>query len=212
MDIYKELTEQKIKGEKLEINKLSKEDFYFMYIVQGHIKQDIASLFNVNKNKIENLRKKWNIKVTQEFIEDSETIDKIYKTFGSGYKYDYSIYLLKEYMGFPKFNDLFIPFIEILNDDKVHNIKEFWKLTNTNYEISKKELEYCVSKKEPTLFYRAQWCIDAMKRAKLIDEVAFKEYLITKRGKELLEECKENKIEEFGLGFLEEDIMIMTKK
>lgn len=203
MNIYKELTEQRIKGEKLELNNLNKEDFYFMYIIERCIKENIANLFDVNKNKIENLRKKWNIKVTQEFMEDSETISKIYETFGRGYKYDYSVYLLKEYMGFPKFNDLFIPFLEVLNDGKIHNIKEFWKLTNINYEISKRELEYCVSEKEPTLFYRASWCIDAMKRAKLISEIEFKEYLITKRGEELLEECKRNKIGEFGLGFLE---------
>lgn len=204
MDIYKELIKQKENGKKLKIDSLSKEDFYFMYIVEGHTKQDIANLYNVNKNEIENLRRKWNIKVTQEFITDVETISNIYKTFGNGYKYDYSLYLLKEYMGFPKFDDLFIPFLKILKDGKIHDIKEFWKLTDKGYKISQKELEYCVSEEEPTLFYRADWCMDAMIRANLIQEIEKKQYIITKRGEDLLKECIKNKIDKFGLGFLEE--------
>lgn len=204
MEIYKELLKQKEKGKELEISNLSKEDFYFMYIVEGYTQEVIAKLFNTSKNKIENLREKWNIKVTQEFISDKKTINHIYQTFGSGYKYDYNLYLLKEKMGFPKFDDLFIPFLTILKYRKIHNIKEFWTLTDKNYEISEKELEYCGMAEEPTLFYRADWCMDAMIRKKLVQEVELKEYEITKRGEEFLKECIEEKIDKFGLGFLEE--------
>ena len=129
MKIYDELINRKSNGSKLNIEQLTKEDFYFMYIEEGKTDYEIAQLYDVTENKIEKLRKKWNIKVTQEFISDIETMNKIYEIFGRGYKFDYSSIILKEHLGIPKFDDLFLPTLEILKDGQVHSIKEFWKLT-----------------------------------------------------------------------------------
>lgn len=205
MKIYDKFVENKNNGNKPDIEQLTKEEFYFMYIEEGKTKYEIAKLYDVKENKIEKLRKKWHIKVTQEFISDIETMNKIYELFGRGYKFDYSSIILKEHFGIPKFDDLFLPILEILEDGQAHNIQEFWKLTeNQEYEISEKELEYCVSKKEPTLFYRADLCINALIQTELIESVDIKEYKINKKGKEFIKECKEKNIEKVSLGLLEE--------
>ncbi|MCI8617270.1 MAG: DUF3883 domain-containing protein [Clostridia bacterium] len=212
MKIYDELINRKSNGSKLNIEQLTKEDFYFMYIEEGKTDYEIAQLYDVTENKIEKLRKKWNIKVTQEFISDIETMNKIYEIFGRGYKFDYSSIILKEHLGIPKFDDLFLPTLEILKDGQVHSIKEFWKLTERQeYEISKKELEYCVSKKEPMLFYRADLCINALIQAELIESVDIKEYKINKRGQGFIKEYKEKNIEKISLGLLEEKKNIKTE-
>lgn len=202
MEIYQKLLKQKQAGEKIELSNLTKEDLYFIYIEEGHLVKDIANLFNTSQNEINKLRNKWNIKVTQEFMTDRETMKYVYEKFGSGYEYDYHLYLLKEHMGLPTFEDLFIPFLTILKDRKVHNIQEFWHLTDKNYKISEAELQYCVSYENPTLFYRADWCLEAMLKANLVEEIAFREYKITKQGEKFLEDCIKEKINQFGLGYL----------
>lgn len=192
MKIYDKYIENKNNEKKLDIEQLTKEEFYFMYIEEEKTKYEIAKLYDVTENKIEKLRKKWNIKVTQEFMSDIETMNKIYELFGRGYKFDYSSIILKEHLGIPKFDDLFLPILEILKDGQVHNILEFWKLTeNQEYEISEKEIEYCVSKKEPTLFYRANWCLNSLIQSGMIENINVNEYIINQIGKEFIKECKE---------------------
>lgn len=57
MKIYDELINRKSNGSKLNIEQLTKEDFYFMYIEEGKTDYEIAQLYDVTENKIEKLRK-----------------------------------------------------------------------------------------------------------------------------------------------------------
>lgn len=170
---------------------LNKEMLYMLYVEEKMSDQEIALKYNEKPKEIKELRKKWNININQRFLADLEEIEKMYKKFK--YKEE-TEEILQEYVGIPKSSDLYILILEILKDKNPHNIEEMWKISNKNYEVKEKEIPICGDTKNPTLYYRINWCIYKMLKDKVIQIEGKRRYIITEKGIKKLN--KERGIEE----------------
>ena len=144
--------------------------------------KEIATRYNKTDDEIRILRKKWNININQRLMADFKEIAKMYK------KFNYlkeSQFVLQEYVGIPKFKELYVPILEKLKDQEMHKIEEFWDLTDNNYIPTDKEKFVCGQNEELTLYYRANWCIFEMLKDKVIEQGDGKQYKITEKGIEL---------------------------
>lgn len=158
---------------------LNKEMLYMLYVEEKMSDQEIAFKYNEKQNEIKKLRKKWNININQRFLADLDEIEKMYKKFK--YKKE-TEEILQEYVGIPRTSDLYIPILEILKDKNPHNIEEMWKISNKNYEIKEKEIPICGDTRNPTLYYRINWCIYKMLKNKEIQNKEKRKYIITEKG------------------------------
>ena len=190
---FEEILNKRQREEQLVI---TKKDLYELYIEEGILQSTIAELYNVKESKILYLRRKWNIRFKQLTLTSTEFIEEIIHKINNIYELDNILASLRYPIGIPSICDLYNPILTILKDKKLHDIREFWDITEENYEIVGNEIEICGEKGQPTLFYRANWCLHILLKAKLIVEVGIREYKITQRGIEFINEIKKKKIKD----------------
>lgn len=119
-------------------------------------------------------------------------------------RYDFLEEFLRRKMGIPKFRDLVLPILELLKTQKVHPISEIWELTeNNDYIPLQQELRFCIAEKQPMLYYRANWCLNILLRAGLVEEINHRYYQITNRGMEFYIFCQEEKIDTITIKMLQ---------
>lgn len=162
--------------------KLNKKDLYMLYVEEKQNDREIAKLYNKEEVEIRNLREKWNININQRLMADFKEIAKMYK------KFNYlkeSQFVLQEYVGIPRFKELYMPILDKLKDQEMHKIEEFWDMTDNDYIPTEKEKCICGKDGEITLYYRANWCIFEMLKDKVIEQGNGKQYQITEKGIEL---------------------------
>ena len=163
---------------------MNKKDLYVLYVEEKLSDKEIANKFNKEEKYIREMRQKWNININQRFMADFQEIKKLYKKF----RYIKEIEnILQEYVGIPRFFDLYIPILEKLKDQEIHSLAELLDLGEVDYEVSAKE-ESIAGETNPTLYYRVNWCIFQMLKDKTIEEDEEKEYRITEKGISLYNE------------------------
>ncbi len=194
MEIYKKLKNKKENGETLDINTLTEEDLYTMYIIEEKSIGEIAELYNVNQSKITYLKdRKWNIRLKEKTITNSGLIEKIIKE-NKPEKFEYTYALFKK-IGIMNFEKCLKPILEYMYDGNIYLLKELWRFT----KIESSEFEKIVLEKETNSFYRATLCIDLLMQNGLIEEVDFKQYKITQKGKDLINYCYRNNKKEINI-------------
>ena len=211
---YKELINEKRKRGSLLFENLEKTELYELYIEEKVPIHMIAQLYDVSDEKIKKCCKKWNICYTQTIMQNQQLIQNILDEDNLNSKYDFLEEFLRRKQGIPKFMDLIIPILKELEKKDIKHISEIWKLTQNNYIPLNSELRFCISKTNPTLYYRASWCLNVLLRAKLIEKISGRYYEITDRGIEFLKSCKKEKIEKITIKMLQnkyEDYMTKTE-
>lgn len=200
---YKELIKEKRKRGGLLFENLEKTELYELYIEEKVPIHMIAELYDVSDEKIKKCCKKWNICYTQTIMQNQQLIQNILDEDSLNSKYDFLEEFLRRKQGIPKFTDLIIPILKELEKEDIKHISEIWNLTQDNYVPLDSELRFCISKTNPTLYYRASWCLNVLLRAKLIEKISGRYYKITDRGIEFLKFCKKEKIEKITIKMLQ---------
>lgn len=184
MDVYGKLLKEKEKNGTLDIKSLTREDLYIMYLIQDIDTHKIANLYEVEDRKISAKRDKWGIKLREKGLIDKENIigDVIEKQNETGYKYTYA--LLKK-IGILSFEDCALLILEYMTDGSVYLLREFWQFTNSKQE----KIDEIISNRENSHYYKASLCMDLFLQNELIEEMDFKQYRITRKGKDLVKYC-----------------------
>lgn len=174
MEIYEKLLKEK---NKLNIKNLTKEELYIMYVIQQKQTNEIASLYGVGKDKIDNKKNYYNIKLKESIIKPDiikELIrkNKFYK------KYTYAR-LKNAVLDFEK---CIMPILDYMKDEDTYLLKEFWKFCQKDENSF---LDSYISKNNDA-YYKAELCTDFLLQNELIKEVEYKQYKITPKGKKLL--------------------------
>lgn len=201
---YKAFIKEKKKTGALDWSQIRKTDLYELYIEEKVPIHFIALLYEVEDKQVKEQLKKWNICYTQTIISNPEFMQEILDKDELNDRYDFLEEFLRRKMGIPKFKDLVLPILELLKTQKVYPISEIWKLTeNKDYIPLEEELRFCIAKKKPMLYYRANWCLNILLRAQLIKEIDHRFYQITNRGLEFYTFCQEEKIDTITIKMLQ---------
>lgn len=119
----------------LDINTLTKEDEYIMYVLEKKHISEIAKLYGVDSTYIGRKNNGWNIRIRAMIASDEKTDEEFRKEVVlQTYKDEQAIKYIdsfKNLIDFEKCIDLILDFME---PDEVYLLKEFWKFTN--YEKS----------------------------------------------------------------------------
>lgn len=91
-------------------------------------------------------------------------------------------------MALPKYNELYVPFLKALNDEKIHSIKEIKDYVSSFLNIGESEiLERLPSGNQTIYNNRIGWARTYLKKAGLINATQRAHFQITSEGKKLLE-------------------------
>lgn len=194
MKVYEKLLKQKEKQGTLDINTLTREELYIMYVIQGIYIDKIAELYGVENKKISSKNSNWKIIGKEGALINTDTVIKstINEAMNQSEKYAYA--LLKK-TGFMDFEKCAYPILEYMIDDNVYLLKEFWKFTEKEEGIIEKE----ISKNLKDSYYKASMCMELFKQNELVEEVEYKQYKITKKGKDLIWYCYRKDINEINI-------------
>ena len=174
MEIYEKLLKEK---NKLDIKNLTKEELYIMYVIQKKRTNEIASLYGVERDKIDNKRNYYNIK-SKESIIKPDTIKELIRRNNFYKKYTYAK-LKNVLLDFEKY---IMPILNYMKDGETYLLKEFWKFCQKDKNSF---LDSYISKNNEA-YYKAELCMDFLLQNELIKEVEYKQYKITPKGKNLL--------------------------
>lgn len=177
MQVYEKLKAQFDKNGKLDLKTLTKEDLYIMYVIQGKNTFEIAQLYGVDNKKINNKRK--NIKIKEAII-NSENMKKLPSNLSI--KNKALLYLAQKQAGLLSFEDCLYEMLEFMKSGEKYLLKEFWKFT----EFPKLGTEEVLIGENTTTWYRATLGMQFLKDNELVEEVEFKKYKITKKGREMV--------------------------
>lgn len=196
MHVYEKLMFQKRKEGTLSLSDLTKEQLYIMYVIQKHVPYRIAELYDVPISKIHYRKNKWGILMMQTTVSYMDILDvtnEIHKDDTSLEKIDF--------LDFPYFapQAMMLDILRVLGDDKEHLLKEFWKFSDKNI----KDEERYIYKLNEITYPRVNIAIDFMKRSGIVINTGYFQYMITQRGKEILEFAKKNQLKEISLTLLE---------
>lgn len=183
MQVYERKKEQFDKNGVLDIKDLNKEDLYIMYIIQHKNTYEIAQLYGVENQKINSKRNSYHIKVREEIItpqhmtelEDKVIADKIVEDKASSY-------LAQKRMGILSFEKCLYPILNFMKVGETYLLKEFWKFT----EFEKTNIEKNFAGENTTNWYRATLAFQFLQENQLVEEVDFKKYKITRKGREVV--------------------------
>jgi len=180
MKVYERLVALKEKQGKLNINNLTRDNLYIMYVIQKKQIFEIAQLFDVDEEFISKTRKNFGIKM----------LDSIwYKVVGEMISKSYSenmdaAYEMLKNIGVFNFEKHLYDILNYMRDGEKYLLKEFWKFAvgkRTGIELHK-------AKTAKDVYFRAYLCVDLLKQNNLIEEVDYLTYKITNEGKNLLKE------------------------
>lgn len=194
MKVYEKLLKRKQIQGTLDIKTLTKDDLYTMYIIQDIDTSLIAELYGVENKKIGEKRNSWQIKRREAAFTNTDEIIK--KTIESAEmqssSYAYALLKKSGIMGFEKCT---LPILKYMLDNEVYLLKEFWKFTK-NEKSKEEKLIFGDTKYS---YCKASMAVELLLQNNLIKEVDFKQYQITKEGKELVWYCIQNDIEEITI-------------
>ncbi len=194
MKVYEKLLKRKQKQGTLDIKTLTKDDLYTMYIIQDIDTSLIAELYGVENKKIAEKRNSWQIKRREAAFTNTDEIIK--KTIESAEMqssiYAYALLKKSGIMGFEKCT---LPILKYMLDNEVYLLKEFWQFTK-NEKNKEEKLIFGDTKYS---YCQASMAVELLLQNNLIKEVDFKQYQITKEGKELVWYCIQNDIEEITI-------------
>lgn len=196
MNIYEKLLKKKEKEGSLDIKTLSKDELYIMYIIQNIYTHQIAELYGVENQKINAKRDNWHIKLREKGLADDEKA-VVRKSIESAVK-DNGIYaysLLKK-VGMMDFEECIFPILEYMMDDNTYLLKEFWQFTINS------SLGFLIHSHNKDNYYQISICVELLMQNDLIKEVDFKQYRITKKGKELVNYCYRNDINKITISVI----------
>lgn len=194
MKVYEKLLKQKEKQGTLDINTLTREDLYIMYVVQGIYIDKIADLYGVENKTISSKNSNWKIIGKESVLINTDTVIKgtINAAVNQSEKYAYA--LLKK-MGFMDFEKCAFSILEYMLDDNVYLLKEFWQFTKNENGMIERE----ISKNLKDSYHKASMCMELFKQNELVEEVEYEQYKITKKGKELIYYCYRKDISEINI-------------
>lgn len=194
MKVYEKLLKQKEKQGTLDINTLTREDLYIMYVIQGIYIDKIADLYGVENKTISSKNSNWKIIGKESALINTDTVIKgtINAAVNQNEKYAYA--LLKK-VGFMDFEKCAFSILEYMLDDNVYLLKEFWQFTKNENGMIERE----ISKNLKDSYHKASMCMELFKQNELVEEVEYEQYKITKKGKELIYYCYRKDISEINI-------------
>lgn len=95
-------------------------------------------------------------------------------------------------MSIPKYDELMIPVLEVLSDDKEHSITEIVDILGKKYKLTDEELSAEIPSGGKLFYGRVGWARTYLKAAKLIDSPKRAYFTINKRGKQALKDKPNN--------------------
>ncbi|MCM1297527.1 MAG: restriction endonuclease [Muribaculaceae bacterium] len=95
-------------------------------------------------------------------------------------------------MAIPTFDDLMLPFLEVLSDDKPHSKQDVVDTLAKKFNLSKEELEETIPSGGKKFSGRVGWARTYLKASGLIISPARAIFLITERGRQALESKPEH--------------------
>ena len=178
MKVYERFSALKEKQGKLNINNLTRDNLYTMYVIQEKQIYEIAKLFDVDEEFISKTRKNFGIRMLDSiwYKDIGEMISKAYSQ-----NIDISYEVLKQ-TGILNFEKHLYDILNYMRDGEKYLLKEFWKFTvgeRTGIELHK-------AKTAKDVYFRAYLCAELLKQNNLIEEVDYLTYKITSEGKNLL--------------------------
>lgn len=198
MKVYEKLLKRKQIQGTLDIKTLTKDDLYTMYIIQHIDTSLIAELYGVENKKIGEKRNSWQIKRKEEaFTNTEEVIRKVIESAETqSTRYAYALLKKSGIMGFEKCT---LPILNYMLDNEVYLLKEFWQFTKNEQN----ETEKLIFGDTKYSYCKASMAVELLLQNNLIKEVDFKQYQITKEGKELAWYCIENDIEQITIPIID---------
>lgn len=183
MKVYETKKDIVEKNGVLDIKTLNKEDLYIMYILQEKNTEEIARLYDVDSKKISSKKNNWNIKVREKII-TSKYMKKMLKSINMSSKA--SLYLAIKKSGLLSFESCLYKILDFMKTGEVYLLKEFWRFT----EFEKTEMEKSLISEKTTNWYRATLAMSFLEENELVEEVDFKKYKVTKKGRQLIRDAK----------------------
>ena len=96
-------------------------------------------------------------------------------------------------MAIPKYNEIILPFLEVLSDEKEYPLKELVDILGMKFNLTDEELSETLKKSGQNKFYsRVGWARTYLNAAKLIDVPRKAVFKINQRGKQTLIDKPEN--------------------
>lgn len=194
MNVYEKLLRKKEKEGVLDIETLTKEDLYIMYLIQNRDTFEIAELYGVENKTISSKRTNWNIFLVEKSLIDEENIiNNSIKHFNAKNP-EYTYALLKK-SGMMDFEKYLFQILEYMEDGNTYLLKEFWQF------IKKEDtgIDEMLFNQKTNGYYKISMCVDLLLQNKLIEEVDFKQYKVTQQGKEMLWYCYRQNIEQMNI-------------
>lgn len=194
MNVYEKLLQKKQREGTLDIKTLTKEDLYIMYLIQNKNTFEIAELYGVENKKISAKRDNWNIKLREKsLIDEKNIINRSIEQFNTENP-EYTYALLKQ-SGMMDFEKYLFQILKYTDDGGTYLLKEFWQFVKKEDT----ELDTMLFNRKTNAYYKISMGVDLLLQNELIEEVDFKQYKITQRGKELLWYCDGEKIEQISI-------------
>lgn len=92
-------------------------------------------------------------------------------------------------MSVPKYNEMYMPFLKVLQDGELHTMKELKQSVASTFNLSDEDLsELLPSGKQAMFDNRIGWTRTYLKKAGLIESPAKAQFIITEEGKKALAE------------------------
>lgn len=92
-------------------------------------------------------------------------------------------------MPIPDYQTLMLPLLRCFADGKEHSVQDVVNTLAREFSLTEEELrELLPSGKQPVFYSRAGWAKTYLVKARLIDKVRRSHYVITRRGREVLNE------------------------
>ena len=165
-----------------------------MYLIQNRDTFEIAELYGVENKTISSKRTNWNIFLVEKSLIDKENIiNNSIKHFNAeNPKYTYALLKKSGMMNFEKY---LFQILEYMEDGNTYLLKEFWKF------IKKEDtgIDAMLSNEKTNGYYKISMCVDLLLQNKLIEEVDFKQYKVTQKGKEMLWHCYREELEQINI-------------
>lgn len=195
MKIFEKKEEQFEKEGILDIKSLTREELYIMYVIQEKGVEEIAKLYGVENRKITEKNNNWHNRVKEE-ITNPNNMREIIRKMDKGNKTLAYIVLRKS--GLLSFEECISPILKFMKTGEVYLLKEFWRFTEFKKEDMEKEFTGANSK----TWYRATLAMEFLKDNELVEEVDFKKYRITKKGREMVKDAQSLFEEKIDFKFL----------
>ena len=199
----------------LDINTLTLEDEYIMYVIEEKNSGDIAQLYGGDTSKITQKNNYWNIRISEEITKYENIKDMFLKL---NENRGFILYQTQQKSGLLSFEKCLDSILKFMKSGEKYLLKEFWRFT----EFEKNEMEELLISKNTKNWYRATLAMDFLKENNLVEECDYKKYRVTKLGRKIVNDSyysfntpidirylakKLKKVKIFGVVFNENDLL-----